>query len=154
MKIWIAKFDETKYWTDESLKRVAGKIFAVYAYNPALVVHCCEITPSRELHLFGYVISGTPEFSDFDDEQRDAVFEQLRAGLRDDQDVIYVHAADVDKLPELETATATEHGRALLGDFDVDEPPDVHPDGWTDEQMADAIDAAREYAYGNGYVDT
>lgn len=156
MEICIAKFDETEHWTDPELRRIAGSIFTVYLYNPKLVVHCCELTPSRELDFVGFVISGTSEFRELSEERREAIYDQLREACRDAPSVIYVHARDIDKLPTLERSTDIAPGSVSLGDFDGGEyrGSDAHPDDWTQEQMDAALEAARESIMGNGYVDT
>lgn len=151
MEIKIYKRDETDYWLDEDLKAKAGKILGVYLFVPTLHVHLCELAPSYELHHVGAVISGTPEFEALSDEQRDAVFEALRDGIRDDDPVTYVHVSDVERLPTLEHDTDTSAGVTTLGDWG-DAVPD--PRTMTEAQTNEAIEAAREYLCGNGYVDT
>lgn len=47
MRINFVKIEETLDWV-ESIQKVAGKLYGVYAYNPRVVTHCCEITPSYE----------------------------------------------------------------------------------------------------------
>lgn len=151
MEIKICKLDETEYWLDEDFKKKAGKILGVYLFVPTLHVHLCELAPSYELHHIGAVVSGTPEFEAMSDEQRDEIFEALRDGIRDDYPVTYMHVSDVDRLPTLERDTDTAAGAASFGDWgDVVTDPRT----MTESQTEEAIEAARECACGNGYVDT
>jgi hypothetical protein len=153
MEICIAKFDETEDWLDEELKRVSGRILTVYLYNPKHWVHLCEFTPSHELHFVGFVMEGSEAFGALDDGAREVVFEKLRAGLLDQPEISYVHVSDVERLPQLEHDQEPQPGRGVLGQFKVDDESD-EPHKWTEEQMGGALEAAREYVCGNGYVDT
>ena len=138
--IRILKLDETRHWRDD-IRAVARTIFGVYLYDPGLRVHCCELTPSHELHYMGSVISGSPAYDALDEEAREAFYTTLMEGSNESESHSYMHVWRVRGLPELTRADALGIGHASLGDFDGD----------TDDE---AMEAATEYVRGNGYTDT
>lgn len=84
--IHLVVIDESRYYRDDVLK-LAGKVFQVYAYDANRVTHCCEITPSYELHPVATQALNCPE-SEADREtidemlcsaQHDAIYMQCRA---------------------------------------------------------------------------
>jgi hypothetical protein len=155
MQINIVKFDETQYWTDEAFKAKVGKIFGVYLYNPNVVTHCCELTPSYELEHMGAVLSGTGtfDFAEASDEEREALFEYLREGIKDDEPCCYRHCSDIDRMPELKHSTTVEVGRYNLGDYG-ETPADGNYRNFGDDKFKEAMEEAAEYVRGNGYTDT
>lgn len=42
-------FDHTRYWADDIVAR-GERIYQTYLFDASRTVHCCEITPSYELH--------------------------------------------------------------------------------------------------------
>ena len=50
----LAYIEESEFW-DKEILRSAGRIAALYLYDARLHVFCCEMTPSRELYLVGYL---------------------------------------------------------------------------------------------------
>lgn len=53
-RLRLAYLDETEDWAEE-IAQVAGRIAGLYIYDPRRWVYCCEITPSYELYLAGYL---------------------------------------------------------------------------------------------------
>ena len=84
----LAYLDETEYW-DRKIRRAAGRIAGVYLYDKHLHVHCCELTPSYELSLIGYLT----ELPVTDSVQM-AMAETVEFGS-----VTYVHVQEIDALP-------------------------------------------------------
>ena len=84
-KLRLSYLDESDGWADDIL-RAAGRVAGLYLYDANLRVCCCELTPSYELHLAGYLT----EHHVSDDVQ----MEMLRA--TDAGSVCYVHFWQVD----------------------------------------------------------
>lgn len=53
-KLSLAYMDVTEHWAEE-IVRETGRIAAVFVFDENRHVHCCEFTPSFELHLAGYL---------------------------------------------------------------------------------------------------
>jgi hypothetical protein len=53
-KLRLVYLDETADWAPD-IEHAAGCIAGLYVYDARLHVCCCEITPSYELHLAGYL---------------------------------------------------------------------------------------------------
>lgn len=81
----LAYIDETEYWA-RGIANAAGRIAGLYVYNANLRVYCCELTPSYELRLAGYL---TQHWVD-DDVQMQMVY------ATDAGNVCYVHCWQVD----------------------------------------------------------
>lgn len=137
MQINILKLDETSYWR-EDIQAMAGRLFGIYLYNPAVGVHCCELTPSYELHYMGEAITSSLSENDLE-----ALAELLREALADSDDVKYMHCAAVNRQPALANRSVLAVGWAVFGDFG--------DEGDTPEEC---MEAATEYLRGNGFTDT
>jgi len=52
MFIKVIKINETEHWNlDQKMMNKIKAIWGVYVFDPNWKVHCCEITPSYELHM-------------------------------------------------------------------------------------------------------
>jgi hypothetical protein len=99
--ICIYFVDETANWSPEIVERAGGKILGVYWYNANLVVHCCELTGSYELHFIeSIVVPPLPCDTIEQERERDAVEEEIRDGNRYSDGVVYYHCHDIDRVPK------------------------------------------------------
>ncbi|MGF6603989.1 hypothetical protein P3T23_008744 [Paraburkholderia sp. GAS448] len=92
LDIQLVVIDETRYYSDDVLY-LAGKVFQVYAYDANRVTHCCEVTPSYQLHPVATQALNCPE----SEEEREKIDEMLRSEL---QDVIYMHCRTVEVMSD------------------------------------------------------
>ncbi|VVE35447.1 hypothetical protein [Pandoraea terrigena] len=90
--IQLVVIDETRYYSDD-MRKLAGKVFQVYAYDANRVTHCCEITPSYELHPVATQALDCPE----SDAEREKIGEMERSAP---QDVIYMHCRAVEVMSD------------------------------------------------------
>ncbi|MCB4350129.1 hypothetical protein LA345_40765 (plasmid) [Burkholderia vietnamiensis] len=81
--------NETEYWAANIVRRAGGAIFRTYLVDVQKRARLCEMRPSYSLHP----LYTTPLVDDEDG--------SLAAELatREDYDVIYMHCANVDRLP-------------------------------------------------------
>lgn len=84
-KLRLAYFDETEYWAEDIVSH-AGRVAGLYVYDANLRVFCCEMTPSREMHLAGYL---TEHY--IGDAMQMAMLQATEAGS-----IHYVHCWQVD----------------------------------------------------------
>ena len=88
----VVALDETGDWTEE-VRTLAGTIYGIYLYDSTEVTHLCEVTPSYHLRRVA------TEYSNFlAEKDREAMDGYIWDCMRDDQDM-YLHCSDVDKLP-------------------------------------------------------
>ena len=67
------------------------QIYEVHLYDEGVAVHCCEITPSAELHHVATDFVAAESYWDLSDEQRDKVYEYvMEVGLQTEE-VSYIH---------------------------------------------------------------
>lgn len=95
-KLFICVLDETEYWSKD-IQDKAGKIFGVYFYNPGIVTHCCEITPSYELWYLSSFARDLPE----DEEERENFINMIENEGSERERALYCHCNVIDKLPEI-----------------------------------------------------
>lgn len=98
MDLWFVAMDETEYWTIQKGHRSSiERIETLYVFDRNKQVHCCEITPSHELirvETRAIIKSGSP--ADDDDELREEIYSYVDDGSAHDEDVSYVHVADIE----------------------------------------------------------
>ena len=116
MKIKIVVLDQTQYWA-ESITARAGQVFGVYYFDPEVAVHCCEMTPSHELHFLNSVPRDLPE----DENERERLINDISDGDIGTDPITYVHCRDIEKMP------AIERGHLERGVYDM-------PHEWEDEE--------------------
>ncbi len=95
MKVNALSRNETSYYNiREEDKPYIKEIRTVYAYDPELGVHLCELTPSHELRYLHTYIVFTEELdkAKFSDDLRDEL--DVRYCHEDSED-IYMHVSDV-----------------------------------------------------------
>ena len=135
--IRIVKLDETGFWMDEWLVSHAGKIFGVYMYDASKQTHCCEVTPSYELHF----IESQPLAYQEDEAIREKMDEHLRDGDIETDPIRYTHVRDIERIAEVVEGKFPEHShRFKLSHLEGYE--------WGDEDTT-AIDEAMEWVRGN-----
>ena len=93
----VVCLEETQGYTDKDIVKLAGKIHAVFLYDKSRATHCCEVTPSYELH---YLKSVTSECID-DEVTAEEVEEHIRDANAHRESVQYVHCRSIDKVPEM-----------------------------------------------------
>jgi hypothetical protein len=103
IKPCIVLIDETKYW-DEELAKQAGKIYGVFLFDANKKVHCCELTPSRELESLEVAILNNETCPE---EVRDEIEEQW---ITSTELISYMHVSTVNEL--LVFALKTERCKA------------------------------------------
>jgi len=127
--MWVVKFDETKYWSDDIRDR-ATRIFGVYVFDRRKHVHCCSFEATYELHFMG---TDWDERPDLTDEEREELFEAIYGA--DDTDVKYVGVRGVDRM--------------LSEEIHAGFPPKGSAGGYKTEVTAvvtdDAVEELREY---------
>lgn len=128
--ICVLKIDETEYWHDDTLLEKTGRIFGVYVFDKTLHVHCCELTPSYELHRVESQTEKSLEDKDYDD----FVYHD-RGG-----DVIYIHCYTIDGFKNIEKDKLPKEkaGIVCCGHSEIAETSD------------EAIEEMIEYIQSNG----
>ena len=136
--IRILKINESSHWTDDKLKAACGVIFGVYMYDASKHVHCCEITPSYEMH---FIESQSVRLPD-DEEERERIYESLQEGDLHTEPVSYMHCRDIDRIEEIPENRSTYElsHRFKLSHLEGEE--------WGDEDTS-AIDEAMEWVRSN-----
>ncbi len=99
MKLKIVNLNDGDGWREDILKRAKGRILGKYAFCPDEVTHCCEITPSYELHFIEY-FPENPE-ADGDEENMEEIEEGANLTMSESP-IIYVHCHTIDALPEID----------------------------------------------------
>ena len=93
-RIYGVVLDETEYWNEDIIQK-ADKIFGVYLYNPKEITHCCEITPSYELHFMGSFAQEYPE----NESEHEILYDDIITGDMNTELVKYFHCKGIDKMP-------------------------------------------------------
>lgn len=83
--------ETTQDWSDEILDE-AGRIWEIFIYDSNRVTHACEVTPSYECWVVGYLSQRR-----LNDKMHDDVEHALRTG---DRASLY-HTSSIDKLPQV-----------------------------------------------------
>lgn len=139
MAFKIVRMDETRH-VDEAFaaeNKVEG-LFTYWIFDDARVVHCCELTPSRELW---WVSSEAHVSEDIGERARDRVFEALE--VAPDDPVAYYWASNIDRFARSGLV------RDAVDVSDV-EPSDADVERYGEEALYRAqIDALIEYYQGN-----
>lgn len=90
MKTRIVRINQTASYVSKDRLGIKGSIYGVYVYDVDKVVHCAELTGSRELY---WVDWSTNEV--LTDEQRDLLDE---ANCYESGEVKYIHCREADAL--------------------------------------------------------
>ncbi len=114
----------------------------VYLFDKNVNVHCCEITPSYELHPVETRALLKPEFRD-NDKLRGAVDEEVR--FIEDHDVTYMHVRAVESL--LAKGTLFKQ----LGDTGKD-PKTQIPIPYSEVPYEEQFAKTLEYCQGNSQI--
>ena len=133
LRLWVR--DETHLYQEtdqgkELLARAGGKIEAVFIFDAALHVHCCELTPSFEMNYLYSVTKASPD----DDEAREALYSDLDEANLETERVQYFHVRgiDLDKCQILNAVTAEEWNK-LVEEHDGDR--DAAYEEWREKQI-------------------
>lgn len=91
-KVWAR--EETHFWIDQIQER-AGRLFGLYLFDANRQVHCCELTPSYEMHFVETV------YAKHDDDERvdEKLAEEIREANWVEEDVRYFHCHSVNRDP-------------------------------------------------------
>lgn len=92
----VVMIDETDYWRPfdpdcPDYIRNSGRIFCAYLVDLMKAVHCCELTPSFELHQIGSI----PEKRPTDPDAQEMQSNFLHDGDMGCEQVTYMHQADI-----------------------------------------------------------
>lgn len=86
--IKLVVLNETAYWNADVVEACGGAIFQAYLYDANRVVHCCELTPSYELHpLYACAVTVV------DDKTHEILLSNQEHEVR------YYHCRGIDRLP-------------------------------------------------------
>lgn len=105
------KVNETGDWNDGIVNKlgVNGIIWAVYAYDSGVFVHCCELTPSYEMIYVGTEFTTD---SSYDSVNYELIDEEIREGEANlDSLYSYMYCSSVD----------SRLSYPLIGDYEKDE---------------------------------
>lgn len=125
----LIKVSNHKHWR-EDIQNVTTDIWTVYAFDMNTHVHCCELTPSYELH---FIANDYSEIDDLTEEQREDLNEKILSAY--DEQVCYMHVSDVDRM--------VARNPKLTRKVEVDEDGDDGDDEDIDK-MLHAMDDIRE----------
>jgi hypothetical protein len=91
---WI-KIDQTKQWNSKFVATIGkdARIIATFVFDHNSATHCCELTPSYELHLAGTEFTTSRELSDA---EREEIEDRVRVGESECDDVEYHHCSSID----------------------------------------------------------
>jgi hypothetical protein len=87
-KLIVVALDETR-GLDDNIRSKVGRLMTLYVYDPERSVHCCEVTPSREMVQFDF-----STMNEVDDE----LYSELMAGFAQAEETSYMHCRVVDNL--------------------------------------------------------
>lgn len=90
----VFRLDETEYWNDPDLVKIAGKMWGMYLVDTNEVTHLCELQGSYCL----YFIETYPENVPDDDDAREAFLEEIGEVDAYTDSAIYVHTHSIDGL--------------------------------------------------------
>jgi hypothetical protein len=121
----IVKLDETEYWTSPLLAGV--RVFGVYVFNRRNHHHLCSLEANYELNLLGYQWD-CEDYDSLTDEQREALDELMREGLRDSEQFSYRAVKDMDRVLETEIKQGWFPPEGKSGGFKVEVSAVVHAD--------------------------
>lgn len=134
MGVKVLQLDETGYWVPSIAER-AGKIIGVYLYHNNLHVHCCELTPSYELHFVGSFYTAF----NLEEDEREKLDEEIREGNADQELVTYMHCSQIDAMPKINS------WQNIAGTYSF---PRVDSEDSRDEM----IESAREWLRANSSI--
>lgn len=104
----IVELDTTYGWSDKIKSRV-DKIFTVYLYDKSVVTNCAELTPSYELIPLYYNITTKPS------QRRDEQLEEEIDSEFGNEEPIYMHCKDVEKLQHADFSRLKHINKKLVG---------------------------------------
>lgn len=93
--LWLVKIDETEHWIDPTILDRAKRIFGVYVFDRRQHVHCCSFEATYELHFLGSQYEHARDLTDAEDEE---LFDAIREGDLQCEDVSYFAVADIDRM--------------------------------------------------------
>lgn len=120
-KWMLAKIDQTQNWTDCPESRFAGCIFGVFVFDRDKHVHCCEFTPSYELHWVEDQFDGTPEFFALPEEEKERINDWVMEAARDTPLVCYYHTHVIDGLDISDGSKPFPVGNGSIMDLELPE---------------------------------
>ena len=111
------KLAETKDWDEEFVKKLGinGVIWAVYAYDSSVVMHCCELTPSYEMIYLGTEFTTDSPYDSIDCEFVEQELREVEAAR--DNNYSYMHCNDVERLISYPLSSKYESLDDVLEDY-------------------------------------
>lgn len=103
--IRMIAIDETELWERKFISRFPEetKMLGIYCYDDSVIVHCCEMTGSRELHFLGTIPTKVPEDDSIRENQLDMISEC--DNLQEPISYIWAHTIDSNKFVDSECET-------------------------------------------------
>jgi len=95
------KINETQHWNEKFRKDYGIKaLFGVYVFDSESHTHCCELTPSYEMHF----VHTQPDWhGELTEEQREDMYEQITEGDNyANEPVTYMHCSSVDRFDTID----------------------------------------------------
>lgn len=123
-------------WLDNKDRPYIQAVREVYMYDKLRAVHCCELTPSYELHHIESQVLFTPRGERLCERSRERLYEKY--GQAPDDPVRYVHCHVMDRFEEKIKHTGEKFRLHVYGDSEV--PLDDTP---YDEQIESLIEHFR-----------
>jgi len=135
-KFALVKLDETAHWSADVQEKV-GRIFGVYLVDLNSATHCCEITPSYELHFVES--QWTNEIPEDESERFHDLIEENDSPRNE---IKYMHCHSVDAFPEIAGLDLPEGagGIKVLAEWNST------VDNWYDAETFDWFDLIIEVA--------
>ncbi|KKN01186.1 hypothetical protein LCGC14_1130270 [marine sediment metagenome] len=115
-KLVAVKIDETDMWhhTDPEKERLFGRIFGIYAADLSQVTHCCEFTPSYELHFVNSDFEGGEGYCDLDDKVQEEMHDYIEEGDRTTDFISYFHCSLIDSFPKISDGFPTSPAKSCV----------------------------------------
>ena len=143
----IVKLDETANWSfvPDWMKQYIKRIFGVYVFDGSVAVHCCELTPSAELHFVQSDYEVTEQYIDANDDECEQIHDFFSDGDAElgDSDVRYLHLSNIDAMPRIKKGEYPPEGKSGIIELD---PVTVSEDELSSEDM---LEEQIEYIQGN-----
>jgi hypothetical protein len=124
---YLVKIDERRHWR-EDIQAQTKEMYGVYAFDRNRHVHCCELTPSYELHFIANDYVEIEEVAD-DESKRDALNDLVLSAFNDDP-VSYVWASRIEQMMKDHPERFKHVGEMEPEEDEGSKPWDVIAEDW------------------------